>query len=425
METWISPDRTAGLGHTRLAIIDLKTGQQPMAVLCGRFVGAFNGEIYNFRELRSELEELGHNFYTKSDTEVLLVAFGQWGEHCLHRLDGMFAFAIYDTVDRKLFLARDRVGIKPLYYHRGIEGLVFGSELKAVLAWPHVPRRSHLPALADDLVLGYPVPPATCFQDCFELEPGTLLEISTRGLRKQRYWTWIREESDWNESRALELLEQELTEAVQEQQVADVPVGAFLSGGIDSSLLVALLARSKATQLKTFTVKFAEEDYDESACARVVARHVGSEHHELLVEKTKDGLALVGKVLDQFDQPFGDSSAIPTYLLSREIRRHVKVAMGGDGGDEMFGGYNRFLYADAARLLNKVPRSLLRITRSCLKQGGSVWLERRRQFARLIDATAQNGAERLTSICSQVPMGQFRKSSRQTSSRCWATIEPP
>ena len=408
MKTWLNESGTVGLGHTRLAIIDLEAGQQPMATTDGRYVGVFNGEIYNFRELREELEGLDYQFRTRSDTEVLLAAFRQWGQDCLLRLDGMFAFAIYDIAEQKLFLARDRTGIKPLYYHHGPWGLVFGSELKSILVWPHVSRRINPEALADFLVLGYPLTPATGFRDCYELNPGSYLEVSKAGFRQARYWSWMREEMDWNESIALELVERELTQAVQGQLVADVPIGAFLSGGIDSSLLVALLARAEGPRIKTFTVKFEDQKYDESAFARAVAREVGSEHHEITVKTADEGLSLVDKVLAQFDQPFGDSSAIPTYLICQEIRKHVKVVIGGDGGDEMFGGYSRFFYADVARFLGMRHAWLHRLGEAVLQKKVLLPAGQRRQMLRMIRAAAEDGGDRLTSICSQVPIGQLK-----------------
>lgn len=408
METWLDESGTVGLGHTRLAIIDLESGQQPMSTTDGRYIGVFNGEIYNFRDLREKLEGLGYQFRTRSDTEVLLAAFRQWGQDCLLRLDGMFAFAIYDIVEQKLFLARDRTGIKPLYYHHSSWGLVFGSELKSILVWPHVSRRINPEALADFLVLGYPLAPATGFRDCYELNPGSYLELSKLGFRRARYWSWMREETDWNESIALEHVERELTQAVQDQLVADVPIGAFLSGGIDSSLLVALLAKAEGPRIKTFTVKFGEGKYDESGFARAVARQVGSEHHEITVKTGDEGLALVDKVLAQFDQPFGDSSAIPTYLICREIRKHVKVVIGGDGGDEMFGGYSRFFYADVTRALGMSHGWLLRLGETVLQKKQLLAADRRRQMLRLIRAAAENGGDRLTSICSQLPIGQLK-----------------
>jgi asparagine synthase (glutamine-hydrolysing) len=398
--TWVHPRSVAGLGHARLAIIDLECGQQPMCAEDGRFIIVFNGEIYNYRELRSELLALGHGFRTRSDTEVLLNAYRQWGEGSLIRLDGMFAFAIFDTENQKLFLARDRTGIKPLYYHRGTHGLVFGSEIKALLAWPHVPRRADFPALADFLMLGYPLLPATCFRDCRELEPGSFLEVSENNQRLGRYWNWSRSKGPRNGSNPLESLEGELKTAVIEHLVSDVPVGAFLSGGIDSSLLVALAAAHGGPKIQTFNVKFGEAAYDESVYARAVAAHVGTEHHELAVETSGGDLATVEVVLDQFDQPFGDSSAIPTYLICREIRKHVKVVIGGDGGDEMFGGYPRFRHADTIRLLGHAPEWLLSAAEGPLRSMRIFPPDTRRQGLRLLRAAKQTGQQRLLEVCS-------------------------
>lgn len=400
LQTWVHPRFIAGLGHTRLAVIDLESGQQPMCSADGRFIIVFNGEIYNYRELRSELLEFGHAFRTRSDTEVLLNAYRQWNEGSLIRLNGMFAFAIFDTEKQKLFLARDRTGIKPLYYHQDTHGLVFGSEIKALLAWSHVPRRADFQALADFLMLGYPLLPATCFRDCRELEPGSFLEVSELGQRVGRYWSWSRAKEAPNESTTVETLELELRDAVREHLISDVPVGAFLSGGIDSSLLVALVAADGGPKIQTFNVKFGEAGYDESAHARAVAAHVGTEHHELAVEKSGGDLATVEQILDQFDQPFGDSSAIPTYLICREIRKHVKVVIGGDGGDEMFGGYPRFRHADAIRLLGHAPEWFLRGIESALRSMSMFPPAVRRQALRLFRAARETGQQRLFDLCS-------------------------
>lgn len=399
LRTWVDSRATVGLGHTRLAIIDLECGQQPMCSADGRFIIVFNGEIYNYRELRSELLKFGHTFRTRSDTEVLLNAYRQWGEESLIRLNGMFAFAIFDTEKQRLFLARDRTGIKPLYYHRGSHGLVFGSEIKAVLAWPHVPRRVDFQALADFLTLGYPLLPATCFRDCRELEPGSFLEVSEHGERVGRYWCWSRSKDPANGLTAVERLERELRAAVREHLISDVPVGAFLSGGIDSSLLVALVAAEGGGKIQTFNVKFGEAGYDESVHARAVATYVGTEHHELSVEKNEGAVATVEQVLDQFDQPFGDSSAIPTYLICREIRKHVKVVIGGDGGDEMFGGYPRFRHADAVRLLGHAPSGFLSAIESAFRSISTCPPDTRRQVLRLLHAARETGQQRLLDLC--------------------------
>jgi asparagine synthase (glutamine-hydrolysing) len=400
LRTWVHPRGIAGLGHARLAIIDLECGQQPMSSVDGRFIIVFNGEIYNYRELRSELLELGHVFRTRSDTEVLLNAYRQWSEGSLIRLSGMFAFAIFDTEEQKLFLARDRTGIKPLYYHWGAHGLVFGSEIKALLAWPHVPRQVDFQAVADFLMLGYPLLPATCFRDCRELEPGSFLEVTEKGQRAGRYWSWSRTKEVRNGSSPVKSLEWELRAAVREHLVSDVPVGAFLSGGIDSSLLVALVAADGGPKIQTFNVKFGEAGYDESVYARAVAAHVGTEHHELAVEKSGGDLSTVEQILDQFDQPFGDSSAIPTYLICREIRKHVKVVIGGDGGDEMFGGYPRFLHADTIRLLGHAPGWFLRAIEGALRNMSMFPTDARRQALRLLRAAQETGQQRLLNLCS-------------------------
>jgi asparagine synthase (glutamine-hydrolysing) len=362
---WVSPFGTTGLANTRLAIIDLEFGVQPMWSPDGRHVIVFNGEIYNYQELRDELSSRGHRFQTLSDTEVLLHAFLEWRSDCLLKLRGMFAFAVFDTVGNKLFLARDRTGIKPLYYHRGPRGFFFASEIKSILVCSEIPRRLNYEALADFAVLGYPLLPSTLFADCAELAPGCWMELDTRGSREARYWKWQRRES-LNGGFSLERLEGELIESLREHLRADVPLAAFLSGGIDSSLLSSLITRRLKRDLKTFTVKFDEREYDESAYARAVAEHLGTEHHEIKIGSGEFDMATIEKVLDQFDQPFADSSAIPTYLLSRAIRQHVKVVIGGDGGDEMFGGYPRFRYAEAARRLGRVPRWVVQAAESSL-----------------------------------------------------------
>ncbi len=400
LQIWKHPEELAGFGHTRLAIIDLETGQQPMHSPDGRFVIVFNGEIYNFRDLRAELEALGHRFRTRSDTEVLLNAYRQWGADCLARLNGMFAFAVFDNEQRKLLLARDRTGIKPLYYYHGPKGFIFGSELKSLLAWPEVPRRADVQALTDFLMLGYPLPPATCFRDCRELEPGSFLEFSGDQLRVTRYWRWQRHEEESNGSDPLERLDYDLRTAVREHLVSDVSLGAFLSGGIDSSLLVALCAAEGGPKLRTFNVKFGETAYDESTYARAVAAHVGTEHHEVILQTSDGDLETVAQVLDQFDQPLGDSSAVPTYLICREIQKHVKVVIGGDGGDEMFGGYPRFMHADVIEIMRRIPRWSLRMIERALQT--KIWPgeDIRRQGLRLVGAAKENVELGLVTLCS-------------------------
>jgi len=364
--TWLSPEMDVGLGHTRLAIIDLAGGRQPIQSVDGRFVIVFNGELYNFRSLRKELKDLGHHFRTSSDTEVLLEAYIQWGPACLQQFRGMFALAIYDTQEHEVFLARDRTGIKPLYYHCGPSGFLFGSELKAILRVPDVPRRLNYQALEDFLVLGYPLAPKTMFLDVCELEPGTSLRVSPRGIEKQRFWSWHQIPASLGESAALEQTQTALTESLREHLVSDVPIGVLLSGGIDSSLLVALLAKVLREDVETFTVSFTEAAYDESPYAEVVARSLGVRHRKIVLNPRLADISLIEDILVQFDQPFADSSAIPTYFICKEIRKSAKVAIGGDGGDEMFGGYRRFSHADMAKLAGTLPSAFLKATGAAL-----------------------------------------------------------
>jgi asparagine synthase (glutamine-hydrolysing) len=395
---WLDEPHTTGLASTRLAIIDIERGKQPMTSSDGRWVLVFNGEIYNHEELRQQLEDRGHSFRTRCDTEVLLHSLLEWGTSCLPNLRGMFGFAFYDTEERRLLIARDRTGIKPLYYHQGSDGFFFASELKAILLNRQVPRRLDYAALADYMVLGYPVPPRTMFADCAELPPGSWLELDARGeMRIERFWGWTRSGAP-QQKFSPEELRAVLLEAVREHLQADVPLGAFLSGGIDSSLLAALIVRGLRQPLKTFNVKFAEKRYDESPYARAVAAHLGTEHHEITIADGDFDRALVERVLDQFDQPFADSSAIPTYLLSRAIREHVKVVIGGDGGDEMFGGYPRFRYAELARRVGRAPAWVLAAAKASLPAVAYAAPGRARQARRFLRAANNRDGGRLVAL---------------------------
>ena len=336
------------LGHRRLAIIDRAGGAQPMAGADERFRVVYNGEIYNFRELRRELEGLGHRFATRSDTEVLLAAFAQWGSRCLARLRGMFAFALWDGRSRRLFLARDRLGEKPLYYATTADGLfLFGSEIGAVLAGlPEAPPLD-LEALADYLTYGYVPDPKSIYRGIRKLPPSHFLEI-TGGIGSAqavpvRYW---RPAFDAPAHRGrYDDLAAELTarlgEAVTSRMIADVPLGAFLSGGVDSSGVVALMARARAGPVTTCVVGFDDPAVDESAHARRLAERYGTTHHEERVAVDAP-LALVDRLAAIYGEPFADSSALPTWIVSGLARRHVTVALTGDGGDEVFAGYRRY-----------------------------------------------------------------------------------
>lgn len=351
-------DGPVGLGHRRLAIIDLATGTQPMSSGDGSTWISYNGEVYNFRELRRELEALGHRFRTSSDTEVVLVAYEEWGTECLGRLRGMFAFAIWDGHRRRMFLARDRVGIKPLVYAWDGRCLRFASELKALLTDPVVPRELDRDALAEYFTYHYVSSPRTIFRGIRKLPPASYLVCSLAGGTPEihRYWD-LRMTPDYRPSEGewIESLDQVLEESVKSHMVSDVPVGAFLSGGLDSSSVVGYMARVSSTPIRTFSIGFDEADFDELAYARQVAAHYGTEHFEMVVKP--DVMSVLPKLAWQFDEPFADASAVPTYCVARSTRDHVTVALSGDGGDENFGGYRR--YAEVMALHQRMESGAL------------------------------------------------------------------
>ncbi len=344
---WWSADGRVGFGHRRLSIIDLSPGgRQPMADPTGELVIVFNGEIYNYRELRAELQQLGHAFGTASDTEVILAAYRQWGNDCLEKLNGMFAFALFDARDRTIFLARDRAGEKPLFYAIDDGALRFASELKALLLDPRMSRRVDPLAFDCYLVEGFVPGERSMLQGVNKLLPAHALrfDVDSARLRMWRYWELPQPVVGIvDERRAEELLEkaeQVLESAVRRQLVADVPVGILLSGGVDSSLVTALAVRA-ARHVKTFTVRFPGHGrFDETAHARLIAKHFGTNHVEL--EAGAITPELLPALARQFDEPLIDSSMIPTYLVTRLVRSHCSVALGGDGGDELFGGYSHY-----------------------------------------------------------------------------------
>jgi asparagine synthase (glutamine-hydrolysing) len=398
-EAWVDAESRCALGHARLSIIDLECGGQPMFSADGRYGIVYNGEIYNFQELRKNLEKLGRVFRTRSDTEVLLQAINQWGVDALERLDGMFAFAIYDTLENSLLIARDRVGIKPLYYHWHDGKFAFASEIKALLKLPGMPRRLDYRALADYLTLGYAIAPATFFADIRELPAGNWLKVSGAHLQQGCFWSWRREEEDWTEAESLAKTKEALLTTLEEHMIADVPVGAMLSGGIDSSLLVALLAKELGVRVETFTVSFGDREFDELSYASVIARHLSLKHRRVPVPSDSIAdLDEIHAVLDQFDQPFVDSSAIPTQLLCRTLREHVKVAIGGDGGDEAFGGYPRFHYADLAERVGRCPAPLLAAAESLRRPLGSVAPDAARQLGKIVRAARHRGQQRILDL---------------------------
>ena len=335
-------DDQALLGMRRLAIIDVAGGQQPMFSEDRQVVLVFNGEIYNYRALRAELQARGHRFHSASDSEVILQAYLAWGEAAVARLEGMFAFAIWDRRTQSLLLARDRLGKKPLFLWQHADGIGFASELKSLLAVPGFARRVDLGVLPAYLAFGYVPTPQSIFQDVRKLPAGHYAVFSQGQLRETRYWqldfspTFSGSEIE-AESQLAELLDQ----AVSTRLVSDVPFGAFLSGGLDSSVVVALMAQHLTQPVKTFSIGFNEARYSELSDARRVAEHLHTEHHELIVDP--DATRLIERLVWHLDEPFADSSALPTYLVSELAGQHVKMVLSGDGGDEAFAGYDRYL----------------------------------------------------------------------------------
>lgn len=334
-------DGPVHLGHRRLSIIDLSTGDQPMSNEDGRVWIVFNGEIFNFQELRSDLAQRGHVFKTHSDTETIVHAYEEFGAACVDRLRGQFAFALWDGRREELFLARDRMGQKPLYYFHDGRRLVFGSELKALLAHGDVPREIDPEALAAYLRYRYVPDPLSIWSGVKKLPPAHWMVVSRAGVRIERYWEPAFDQPlDIDEPQALEQLDALLAEATRLQMISDVPLGMFLSGGIDSSLLTAYMARASTSPIKTFCIGFEERTHDERTYARQVAEKFGTEHEEYVVRP--DALVALEEIVRFCDEPFADESALPVYYLSKMTRQRVTVALNGDGGDESFAGYSRY-----------------------------------------------------------------------------------
>ncbi len=359
--SYVDREQGLALGHRRLSIIDLgPTGHQPMHEPQADLWTVYNGEIYNFREVRAELEGLSHRFTSSSDTEVLLHAYRQWGMEMLDRFRGFFAFALWDRPRKKLILARDRAGVKPLYWSFRDGVLVFASELKAFHQFPGFRKELDPEALWFFLQLGYIPGPRSIFREVRRLEPGTWLQLDPRGsIQTHRYWDvrehYGRRTEVRDDQEAEERLEELLVESFRLRLVSDVPVGVFLSGGVDSSAVAALLQRHADRPLKTFTIGFAQKEYDESQQAREVARHLGTEHTELTCT-LQDAFEVLERFEEIYDEPFGDSSGIPTYLVSRLARRQVKVALSADGGDELFAGYTKYPFVrNYHRRLARLP----------------------------------------------------------------------
>lgn len=343
-------------GMRRLRIIDLDGGRQPIFNEDQSAWVVFNGEIYNFRELRKELEDSGHKFRTQTDTEVIVHLYEDLGAECVHKLRGMFAFALYDERRRRLLLARDRLGKKPLHYVLAGGQLLFASEIKAILAAAPELSATDPQAILQYFYFGYIPDPATAFSAIKKLPPGHLLEYEKGEIRVRQYWDLphYSTHSPENEEECLEQLEERLAEAVRIRLIADVPLGALLSGGTDSSTIVALMARFSSEPVKTFSIGFRQADFNEADYARQVARKFATDHHELILEP--DVLETIDTLSRSLEEPFGDSSVLPTYYVSRLAREHVTVVLSGDGGDEAFGGYDRYRIHLHERSRYPIPR---------------------------------------------------------------------
>ena len=369
-----SPNGAVGLGHQRLSIIDLSpAGRQPMSDPCGLTL-TFNGEIYNFVELRDALLKKGHVFQTRTDSEVILNAYREWGIDCVQHLDGMFAFAIYDASLDRLFLARDRAGEKPLYYWHNHRRFMFASELKALLASGLVDRHIDLAAFSSYLAYGYVERQQCILHDVNKLAPGhaMLFELDSGRVSSWAYWTLPAQAGnlDKKPEELVDELDMLLHRSVKERLVADVPVGILLSGGLDSSVVTAAAAHHSNGGVRTFTVSFpGESAFDERAHARLIANHFGTDHTEL--EADGSSIGLIEQLAKQCDEPIGDPSVIPTFLVAQLIRGSATVALGGDGGDELFGGYKHYSFLDYQRTIRSwLPAALRRL----ISESAACWL---------------------------------------------------
>jgi len=352
--SWVDADAGLAFGHRRLAIVDLtETGKQPMSSASGRFVITYNGEIYNHIELRKELQATGRSFRGTSDTEVIVEGCDEWGvEAMARRMIGMFSFGLWDQKYRRLSLVRDRLGIKPLYWSLNDGTLVFGSELKALTAQEHFSAQIDRDALAHFMRDGYVPAPLSIYKGVFKLSPGSILQIGAdRSPKIFTFWslddvarTGGEALLDCGDGEAVDQLENLLTDAVERRMIADVPLGAFLSGGIDSSVVAALMQKASRTPVRTFSIGFEDPKFDEAIHARAVARHLGTDHTEFYVSP-EEARAVIPRLPVMYDEPFADASQIPTFLVSRLARQRVSVCLSGDGGDELFAGYTRYAQA--------------------------------------------------------------------------------
>ena len=382
-DTGLFFDREAGvgLGHRRLSVIDLsEAGRQPMGSDDGMVHIVYNGEIYNFKEIRTRLQGIGHCFRTETDTEVILKAYMEWGIDCLVRFVGMFALALWDKRVGRFFLARDRMGLKPLYYYFDGGRFLFGSELKALMAFKGFQRDIDPDAIPLFLHYQYIPAPGTIFRDTYKLLPGHCLIYDGDNLKTRAYWslpeTGASEDFQGNEEDMVEALDRVLGEAVSDRLISDVPLGALLSGGIDSSMVVALMQKASSSPVRTFSIGFREQGYDEAPWASEVAKHLGADHTELYVTP-KDAIDIIPRLPEIYDEPFADASAVPTFLVSKLARSKLIVALSGDGGDEQFAGYVRYWSTRAmATTFQRLPESVRTSLGLALERIPSSWVER-------------------------------------------------
>jgi len=359
---YIDPGSRLGFGHRRLSILDLSPlGHQPMSNDDGSIWITYNGEVYNFSQIRDELIKKGHAFKSNTDTEVIIKSYEAWGMECVHRFIGMFALGIWDKREKKLILLRDRAGVKPLYYYCGDDVFLFGSELKALMKHPDFIRDIDHDALALYLRYGYTPAPYTIFKNTFKLMPGHYITVRDGGrLEETKYWDavdfYLEEPFRASETEIAEELENLLINSFKYRLVSDVPVGVFLSGGIDSSLLTALLQKNISNKLKTFSIGFYESSYNEAEWAKKIANYLGTDHTEYYVSE-REASEIVNKLPEIYDEPFADNSVIPTYLVSKLTRNVATVALSADGGDELFYGYKRYWHTNKTiALFSSLPR---------------------------------------------------------------------
>lgn len=347
-------DGHVGIGMRRLSIIDLNTGKQPISNENGSVWIVFNGEIYNHIELRHELEKKGHQFKTKTDTEAIVHAYEEWGENCVQKLNGMFGFAIWDKRKQMMFIARDRIGIKPMYYFFDGKRLIFGSELKSILKAEDIPKRVDLQALDNFLTFEYIPAPLSIFQDIKKLPAGYYLTLRNGNIKVRNYWELNFQANGLDERSVQNNLKELLQDAVKIRLMSDVPLGAFLSGGIDSSTTVALMAQVMDQPVKTFSIGFEDSTYNELEYARMIAKKFNTDHHEFIIKP--DAVELTEQLIGFLDEPFGDFSIFPTYLVSKMARDYVTVVLSGDGGDELFAGYDPYIADRLFAKYAKIPR---------------------------------------------------------------------